>query len=126
MNLPVQASEIADAARRVLEDVAPRLQGRDAFDARVAERLLALLQRELVQSPHARQQELAGLQALLPGCGGDVSLEMLRSRLCEAIASGELGREDDALVAHLWRTTLAQLAIDSPRYRWCDAAEGRV
>lgn len=118
MTAPVQAEEIAQAVRQVLDAAVPVLRGKAAFEARVASRLLQTLERELVHCDAARQAECARLRAMLPHVGGDEAPEVLRGRLCDAIAAGRLGLGDPLLVAHLWQTALAQLAIDSPAYRW--------
>lgn len=121
MTPPARPDEIAAAVREVLDGLAPLAAWRANFDARVASRLLALLQRELAQGGAARAAEQAGLRALLRAEGEDAPVETLRARLCERIAGGAAADIDEAeLLAHLWRTALAQLAIDSPGYRYKD------
>lgn len=117
MTDPCTPAELAVAIRSVLEEALPSLQAADAHDARVAIRLADVLRREVEQGEEARQAESAGLRALLPGCA-ELPLEALRARLCREIAEGRIGPGHPQLVAHLWRTTRARLAIDNPRYCW--------
>lgn len=119
MTPPARPDEMAAAVREVLDGLAPLTTGPANFDVRVALRLLALLQRELSQGEATRAAESAGLRALLQE-KGDVSVEVLRARLCEKIANAMSYIDEDELLAHLWRTALAQLAIDSPGYRYKD------
>ncbi len=122
MTPPASADEILRATRELLE-AAARGEGPSAFDLRVAARLLGLLQREWALGEAARREELASLRALLPGRDDGASDEALRAGLCERLASspgGEGVLDVETLHAHLWRTTLARLAIDSPSYRWCE------
>ncbi|OGA58375.1 MAG: hypothetical protein A2710_23285 [Burkholderiales bacterium RIFCSPHIGHO2_01_FULL_64_960] len=116
MTQPARPDEIVTAVREVLDGLAPLAAGRANFDARVASRLLVLLQRELALGEAARVAEQAGLRALLPAEGEDAPVEALRARLCERIASAVPGIDEAELLAHLWRTALAQLAINSPGY----------
>ncbi len=116
MKRPASGSEIAAAARDALQAAVPALQGRAAFDARVAARMLGALQRELDQGAVLDAAERASLQTLLPEASQALPLDALREQLCESIAGG--GADPPALLQHLWRTALAQLAIDSPAYRW--------
>ena len=101
--------------------------GRDGglrFDQRVAARLVGLLEREAAQGGAADAAEQAGLLALLKDADAAQDLPALRARLCERIRRGESGLGDAALVEHLWRSALAQAAIDSPDYRWHAAPQG--
>lgn len=118
MKRPGSATEIAVAAREALAAAIPALQGATAFDARVAARLLQVLQREQEQGAAAEAAERARLRALLPDTADELSLQALREQLCEAIAGGSMAPEQPQLLRHLWSTALAQLAIDNPAYRW--------
>jgi len=95
------------------EQAMPQLQGQLAFHARVAANVLDLVRRQIAQAPQADESERAGLRELLQGDG---SLLDLNRQLCTRIASGELGLHSPALVDHLWRVTLAKLAVDQPGY----------
>ena len=95
------------------EEIASQLSGHAAFSARVAGNVLALMQRELDLGPRFRMAEQARLEALLNESG---TLEVLNRILCDKIAEGALGPEDEGLMDHLKRTTMGKLAIDQPTY----------
>jgi len=127
MSTPTRADEIVTAVREVMDGLIPSAAGRAGFDARVASRLLALLQRELEQGEAARAAEHAGLCTLLPvEDADDISTEALRVQLCKHIAHAAPALNTPGLFEHLWRTALAQLAIDSPAYRYADCAGSSV
>ena len=102
------------------EEIAPRLAGHAAFSARVAGNVLALMQRELDLGPRFRAAEQARLEALLNETG---TLEVLNRILCDKIAKGALGPEDEALMDHLKRATMGKLAIDQPTYAGYQTAQ---
>ena len=102
------------------EEIAPRLAGHAAFSARVAGNVLALIQRELDLGPRFRAAEQARLEALLNETG---TLEALNRILCDKIAKGALGTEDEALMDHLKRATMGKLAIDQPTYAGYQTAQ---
>ncbi len=111
---PPDLGELVTAVREFLEEQAmPQLEGRTAFHARVAANALAIVERQLSLGPAAEAAEQERLASLL---GAEGSLEELTRELCRRIRSGELGRDDDELLAHLRRTTLDKLAVDQPRY----------
>lgn len=127
MNLPAQPEEILAAAQSAIEAAVRREEGagRSDFDLRVAARLLGVLQREQRQGDAAEAEERAGLLRLLCAHGmadddlaGGASVDELRQRLCDGMADDRLAVDDPSLLVHLWRTTLARLAIDNPAYRW--------
>jgi len=109
--------DIADLMKAVHDfisaEIAPALTGHDAFSARVASNVLALMQRELDLGPRFREAEQARLEVLLNETG---TLEVLNRILCDKISKGALGPEDDALMDHLKRATMGKLAIDQPNY----------
>ena len=102
------------------EEIAPRLAGHAAFSARVAGNVLALMQRELDLGPRFRAAEQARLEALLNETG---TLEVLNRILCDKIAKGALGPEDEVLMDHLKRVTMGKLAIDQPTYAGYQTAQ---
>lgn len=102
------------------EEIAPRLSGHAAFSARVAGNVLALMQRELDLGPRFRAAEQARLEALLNETG---TLEVLNRILCDKIAKGALGPEDEVLMDHLKRVTMGKLAIDQPTYAGYQTAQ---
>lgn len=107
-------AELLEAVREFLaEQLGPKLAGADAFYARVAANMLAIVERELELGPEAQAAEQARLEALLGETG---ELDALNKLLCKAIRSGALDIDDPALRAHLRETTLAKLAVDQPGY----------
>lgn len=127
MSLPARPEEILAAAQAAIEAAVRREEGagRADFDLRVAARLLGVLQREQRQGTAVEADERAGLLRLLCAHGmadddaaGGVSVDALRQRLCDGMADGRPAADDPSLLLHLWRTTLARLAIDNPAYRW--------
>ena len=108
------AKELVLAVREFLENVAmPKLEGHDAFHARVAANALAIVERELAIGPDSNAEEAARLRDLL---GEDGSLHDLNVKLCDAISEGRMTLDTQGLADHLWLTTLTKLAIDQPRY----------
>ena len=109
--------DIADLMQAVHDfitlEVSPALTGHAAFSARVAGNVLALMQREIDLGPRHRLASIARLEILLGTSG---TLEELNHALCEKIADGTLGLDNDNLMAHLKRATMGKLAIDQPNY----------
>lgn len=111
------AAELVDAVSAFLRDAAiPKLSGREAFDARVAARVLDIVARELRLVPAASAAEHARLRGLRGLLGTDGTLAELNQRLCEAIAGGRIDAATPGLAAHLWAATLDKLAVDQPGY----------
>ena len=50
------------------------------------------------------------------GDTGPAELARLNQQLADRIASGEIDLASPGLADHLWRTTLAKLAVDQPTY----------
>lgn len=82
-----------------------------AFQARVAANAVDLVARQITLAPGTDAAELAGLRALL---ARDGSLADLNAVLAQGLAAGTISAA--AAAPHVWRTTLAKLAIDQPRY----------
>ena len=87
-----------------------------AYNARVAANMLDIVGRQLRLAPTADADEGARLRSLLDDPASADDLARLNQRLAERIALGEGGSENPALVEHLWRATLANLAVDQPGY----------
>jgi len=100
-------------ARYIRESAMPALSGRSAFLARVAANAVDLARREIELAPAADAAEAERLRDLL---GAEGSLEALNARLCEAIEARRISLATPGLAEHLWRTTLAKLAVDQPGY----------
>ncbi len=108
------AHDLVTAVREFLEKVAmPKLEGHDAFHARVAANALAIVERELAIAPKDNAQEIDRLVSLL-GHGG--TLQDLNTELCTEIREGRITLDTPHLADHLWATTLTKLSIDQPRY----------
>ena len=106
--------ELLAAVGTFLErEAMPALEGRRAFHARVAVNVLAIVERELERAESQQAASLERLRSLLGESGSLVELEV---ELCRRIRVGEIGFETPGLLEHLRATSLAQLAVDQPRY----------
>src|SRR3984957_9625086 len=106
--------ELVDAVREFLETKAmPELKGHTAFHARVAANALAIVVRELDESPKSGQEEKARLRGLL---AKDGTLDELNRELCKRIRSGKFTIATPGLAEHLEKTTRDKVAIDQPGY----------
>jgi hypothetical protein len=109
-----RADELIKAVADFLRDqIAPQISGHAAFKLRVGINALDLVARQLTLSEESDAEERASLKALL---GHDGALFNLNSELADAIASGAIDLSTPGLKDHLWRTTLAKLAVDQPNY----------
>lgn len=114
MQDPPSPEELLKTVHDFLMNVAlPKLEGHDAFHARVAANSLAIVLRSMSLSPEQDELELGRLRDLL---GQEGDLMSLNRELCRRIRDGEIGLESEALQQHLWETTLAKLAVDQPKY----------
>ena len=112
------ASELLEAVAGFLEqDLAPVLDTRLRFHARVAANVLRILQRELALAPsqHARQREL--LAGLL---GRNAEVDELWEELANAIREGDFDDRLEALIPVLREVTAQKLAIANPGYTTTD------
>lgn len=110
-------SELAEAVRRFIAETArPQLTGHAAFHARVAENVLAIIERELEQSEDADRAARKRLAALLGESRADSPRHILDRRLSEAIRQGEMTLDTPGLLEHLKASTIDQLKVDQPRY----------
>lgn len=102
------------------KDVLPQLSGASIYKCRVAANMLSIVQRELAQSGVADHAELAGLQQLLDreSTEADIQtgLDDLNAELCAKIRSGALDGQQEAVIAHTWRTLIDKVGIANPRY----------
>jgi hypothetical protein len=118
------ATELLAAVGEFIErEAQPALEGRAAFEARIARNTLAMLRREQALSP-----ALAALDAEAAAwvCvdGGEAGAEPVPVALARALRDGRLSA-DARTLAYLRRRTLARLAIDNPRYSGFGAAAAR-
>lgn len=118
MQDPPSAAELVRAVAAFLrEDALPALEGRNAYLARVSANTLDIVAREIEAAPAADAAERARLLALLGwGDDGGATLEQLNTEFCRRIEAGEMGADTPGLLAHLWTTTLAAVAVDQPGY----------
>jgi len=93
-------AELVEAVEAFLRGVEAKLTGREAFHAKVAANVLAIVARDLRQDPDAA--EAAAL--------GDVAA------LCARLRSGEAGPDTPGLLDALIAATVARLAVDNPKY----------
>ena len=108
------AVELLDAVAGFLEqDVAPALDARLRFHARVAVNVLRILQREWELGPGQAERQRALLTGLL-GHDGDLAEQW--AELAGAIRRGALDDRRDDVVAALREITAQKLAIANPGY----------
>jgi len=111
------AIELLEAVRDFLEQRAlPELTGRNAFHGRVAVNALDIVRRELEQGADVVAAEGKRLGELLDSEDAMASIAALDRELCRRIRAGEVTLATPGLRAHLWETTLAELAVDQPKY----------
>ena len=110
---PTPAELLAAVSRFMRDEVMPVLTGATAYQARVAANMLDIASRQWALAPAQDAEELQRLRTLL---GSDVDLAEGNRLLCERIAAGTLTLATYGLADHLWRTTLAKLAVDQPSY----------
>ena len=94
-------------------DIAPLIEGHQAFKLRVAINILDLVTRQLTQEEGSDAAEVGRLCALL---GLDGSVTDLNRALADRIAKGEVDLATPGLPEHLWATTMDKLAVDQPNY----------
>ncbi|MDD9935327.1 MAG: DUF6285 domain-containing protein [Myxococcales bacterium] len=115
--------ELLRAVREwIKQEVMPRLDGYAQFRGGVALGALGTVQRELSLRPECDERARAGIADLL---GEEGSLPALEAALCERIRAGEVDATDSRLLRLLRETTMARLAIDSPKYPSYLAARAR-
>jgi hypothetical protein len=108
------APELLDAVAAFLEhDVAPRLDARQRFHARVAVNVLGILRREWELAP---AQEAVQTELLTGLLGRSGSVRELSVELAAAIRSGGLDDREPEVRAALREITRQKLAIANPGY----------
>lgn len=110
---PAPPEILAAVARLLKEELAPALEGRLSFQARVAANAVEMVARQLADGPAAEAAERERLVDLLE-LEGD--LPTLTAELSRRIAAGEMDLTTPGLADHLWATTLAKMAVDQPSY----------
>jgi Domain of unknown function (DUF6285) len=105
---------VADFLRN---EIAPGINGHNAFKLRVSINALDLVTRQLALEQGSNAAEAARLTELLGAQAGESnSLNELNRVLADRIAKGEADLETPGLTAHLWQTTMDKLAVDQPNY----------
>ncbi|MEM7766276.1 MAG: DUF6285 domain-containing protein [Pseudomonadota bacterium] len=112
---PTAAELIAAVRTFIAEHARPALAGHTAFHARVAENVLAIVERELAQGPDADAGAKTRLLALLEA-SSDSSLDRLNTQLSDAIRNGKMDETTPGLLSHLKATTIDQVQVDQPKY----------
>jgi len=108
------AAELIEAVREFLDgDIAPGLDGRNAFQMRVALNMLAVVERTLHGGGAMDAAEQARLQALL---AADGDLDDLNRKLAAMIGAGNLDDRSDEVLDHLRQTATDKLKLVNPRY----------
>lgn len=103
---------LINAVSLFIKDVAsPGLSGRSLFHARVAQNVLAIVEREALYGAQFSSAQQDRLRILLDMDG---DLEALNQELCARIKNGRLSAED--VRAHLVKSTMGKLSIDQPNY----------
>jgi len=106
--------ELLEAVVEFLEKrVIPKLDKHTGFHTRVAVNVLAIVRRELEHRPRLDAEELGRLKGLL---GREGTLEELNAELCNRIRSGDMDHRSQALMEHLFLTTLGKVSVDQPNY----------
>ncbi len=108
------AAELIEAVSEFLTtDVAPILEGRTAFQLRIALNLLATVQRTLSDGAAMDAEEQSRICDLLRTDG---NLEELNARLADMIKAGELDGRSVEVLDHLRQTVKDKLRLANPRY----------
>lgn len=105
------AADLVESVRGFLAEVEASLSGREAFHAKVAGNVLAIVERELRERPEA--VETAALARLL---GHDAPLAELRAEACAALRDGRLDATTPGLLDSLIDASLARIAVDNPKF----------
>lgn len=109
-----RAVEILEAVSRLMrETLIPALPDDVVFQGRVAANAIDLAVRELRDGARVEDDARARLAALL---AMDAPLPELEAELSRRIREGRFALSNPALLAHLWETTMAKMAIDQPNY----------
>jgi len=107
-------AELAEAVREHLQqEVLGQLEGKAAYELRIAANILAIVQREAELGPPAARREQERLTQLLGESGNPVALN---AELATRIRRRTLGADNFNLLQHLRATALDRLAIDNPKY----------
>ena len=115
------ASTLIEAVSAFLANVvAPKLDGREKFHARIVQNVLAITAREAKYASAFETAQIKRLHNLLQ-CEADGQtinddIINLNQMLCRQIADGSLTVESQDLRQHLIKATMGKMAIDQPNY----------
>lgn len=106
-------TELLEAVREYLERDVMSVDGRVGFHARVATRVLAMAERELVLGPRQHADAVSRREKLLETTGTfrDLDLELARR-----IRAGELDHDRDELLAIVRSSVRDKLLVGNPEY----------
>ena len=110
-------TELVGSVREYLERDVMAVPGRVGFHARVASRVLAMVERELALGPEQARAEAARLADLL---GVDGSIRDLTIELARRIRAGEIPTTDRATLDAVRAAVRSKLAVTDPNYALAD------
>jgi hypothetical protein len=113
---PTPEELIGAVANFLRNELAPGIDGHNAFKLRVAVNALDLVSRQLTLEDGSDAAETARLRQLLGVQAGELSLADLNRALADRIASAKADLQTPGLAAHVWQTTMDKLAVDQPNY----------
>jgi hypothetical protein len=96
------------------DEIIPQLEGPAVYHARIAANLLSIVIRASRASAGKDAVETASLQQLLGAADSDLST--LNAAFAVGLRDRTLTLDTPGVAEHLWRTTLAKLAVDQPDY----------
>lgn len=111
------AAELIESVREYLERDVMTGEGRVAFHARVASKVLAMVERELTLGPTQYAEEHQRLTAVL---GSDAPVRELGVELARRIRAGELDDRADEVLAVVRASVRSKLAVSNPDYLTSD------
>jgi aminoglycoside phosphotransferase (APT) family kinase protein len=106
-------SELVESVREYLERDVMAVEGRVGFHARVASRVLAMVERELAVGPSQARADHERLASLL---GTDGSIRDLTVELARRIRAGEIPGDDRETLDAIRASVRAKLAVTAPDY----------
>jgi Predicted aminoglycoside phosphotransferase len=111
------AGELIESVREYLERDVMSGEGRVAFHARVASKVLAMVERELTLGPTQYLEEHQRLTSVL---GSDAPVRELSLELARRIRAGELDDRADEVLAIVRASVRSKLAVSNPGYLTSD------
>ncbi|MGZ4795073.1 MAG: phosphotransferase family protein [Acidimicrobiia bacterium] len=106
-------TELVEAVREYLERDVMAVEGRVGFHARVAARVLAMVERELTMGPALHAAARDRLETMI---GTDGTYRELEAELARRIRTGELTAGDDQVLGVVRASVRAKLLVANPAY----------